>query len=470
MLNLLIMTAVGAALIIAGIAGWRSRRYHTVAPTIMTSLGIGGTFLGVTFALMSMPDGSTTADFQAGVNDLLDSMRLAFVTSLMGLAASVAFRFLRPSPPPDTLSGIEAPDEKIGETLTAIRNAIAGDSDSSLVTQLQKLRDENRDGFKQIDGRASETERALVDVRTAIAGSGDTSLVTQLQKLRDENRSGFEQLGGLTEIIRDSLLKSLENLSEELRDILANQLRASLEDLIGKIEKALVEQFGKTFVEFNEATQAIKKWQEDHRAHIEQLTTAFETTADRMSSIADDCERIPPTLVALETAVGHTNRGTEEMNRHLQAFAELKTAATQALPTIKENLDSIGEDLKSAAAGYSSLDEELRAAFGQAASDVKDLISKSAKQLDEQINREVVATGDARDQITNLSKRVATQTTEAYSKLHNSVTDLFQTFSDEFVQAMNAEVRNTANSWGSSMVAIGQKVEEAIATNEQRRR
>ena len=499
-----IIAVVGAGIVLAFILGWRNRRYHAGAPTIMTSLGIGGTFLGVTLALfsMNMTEDSTTAELDEMVRGLINSMTTAFITSLLGLGGSVLFRWALPTPPAEEHSASTAPDEDIAQTLTGIRNAIAGESDSSLVTQLQKLRDENRDGFKQIDRRVGNTEEALAEIRTAIAGKGDTSLVTQLLKLRDENRDGFKQLGGLTEIIRDSLLKSLKDLSEELRDIIANQLKTSLEELIRKIEKALIEQFGKTFVEFNEATQALKKWQEDHRQQVEQITAAFDLTAKRISEIATSCGKIPPTLDALEASIGHTNRGVAEMNRHLEAFAELKTEAEHALPTIKKNLDRIGEDLKSAADGYSSLDDVLRKTFATvereatrisnehattmatlcenvrkelktaadaAAADVKSIVSDSTKRMNKQIDREMTAVTKARGQVVDLSEKVTADTTKAYDDMKKSLTTLFEKFSEEFTATMSTEVTNTGREWGASMVGIAQRCEEVIkATTDDR--
>ena len=105
-------------------------------------------------------------------------------------------------------------------------------------------------------------------IKQAISGDDDSSLVTQFQKLRDENRDGFSKLDSLNETIRDALLKNLDSLIEDLREIIGKQLGDALKNLIENIEEALIKQFGKTFREFNEATQAIKRWQEEHRNQV----------------------------------------------------------------------------------------------------------------------------------------------------------------------------------------------------------
>ena len=187
-----------------------------------------------------------------------------------------------------------------------------------------------------------------------------------MQKLRDENRDGFRKLDRLTETIRDSLIKNLENLIDDIRNIIEKQLGESLLNLIGSIEDALIKQFGATFVEFNQATQALKKWQEKHRAQVEQLTTAFDLAARNITKIADDCQTIPPTMEQLRTIVHTAHRDVESLNRTIEAFAGMRQQAEESFPTIKKNLDEVGEHLSSSARGFETMDATLRNVFQSA--------------------------------------------------------------------------------------------------------
>ena len=73
-----------------------------------------------------------------------------------------------------------------------------------MVAQMQELRNENRKGFKKLDGVSEkidsvseETRNALIarleSVKSAIAGDGDSSVTAQMQKLHDENRQHRER-------------------------------------------------------------------------------------------------------------------------------------------------------------------------------------------------------------------------------------------------------------------------------------
>ena len=84
-----IIWAVVVLLVVLFIAGLRNPGFSQAAPGLMTSLGILGTFCGIFIALYPL-------DFSPGrMNDsveaLLNGMRTAFVTSLLGIAASIIF-------------------------------------------------------------------------------------------------------------------------------------------------------------------------------------------------------------------------------------------------------------------------------------------------------------------------------------------------------------------------------------------
>ena len=298
----------------------------------MVSVGILGTFCGISIALH--PLDFTPGKINDSIETLLSGMATAFITSLLGIAAAIVFRFLRAiiSKPP-----VPPGQAQILERLDAIKQAIAGEGDSSLVTQIQKMRDENRDGFNKLDG--------------------------------------------LSEAIRGALVENLEALANDIREIIGKQLGESPQKLIDNIEEALIKQFGQTFIEFNKATQAIKKWQEDHRAQVEQLTTAFDLAAKRIEQIATDCTAIPSTMESLGEIIKIADQNVRDLNDRVKAFAEMRQQAEEALPVIKEHLDQIGEDLKNNAAGFTGLEETIRTTFENAERETRNIAQQHSDNV-----------------------------------------------------------------------------------------
>ena len=352
----------------------------------MISLGIFGTFWGVFIALY--PLDFSPEKVNDSIEALLHGMKTAFVTSLLGLGASIVTKgywsragSAQKSPSPE--------HEDIAGRLEAIRKAIAGDDDSSLVTQMQKM--------------------LLV------------------------NREGFDKLDGLANTIRDTLVANLENLTNEIRDSIGKQLGESIRKLIDNIEEALINQFGETFVQFNEAVQALKKWQEDHRSQVEQLTTAFSETAQGIERIKNDCETIPQTMESLAGMVKASNEQLDELSERLRAFSDMKQQAVDAFPTIKANLDKIGEDLSSSAKGFEGLEEIIKGVLESNKTEMEKL-AENMRGIMEQAQRDA-----------------AEKTNAVIAKA-----------GEEFSTRINEEIDRLTRKWGNNMVAIAERCRDVV--------
>lgn len=386
--------------------GYRKPAFRSVAPTLMTSVGILGTFCGVFVALYEF--NPSVGEMNRSIEALLGGMRTAFVTSLIGLSSSIAFR--------------------IFETRFPI-NAQAHDP----------LAVEQRNVLEKLDS-----------IRLAIAGDGDSSMVTQLLRLRDENRDGFRKLDGLAETIRDSLLKNLNNLIEDMRNIIEKQLGESLRDLISSIEEALIKQFGSTFVKFNEATLALEKWQKEHRAQVEQLTVAFNSAADNLTIIAGKCQHIPVTMEKLEPILDTANRDVEALNRRVEAFAGMREQAEMSFPTIKRHLDDIGQQLSNSAQGFSTIDTTLRSVF------------QSAERETRRIAHSHLET------VQDIGEHMSRTLREAQQASASEITDIVEKGIRLFNDQMTSEINRVATAWGSNLVSVAERCSNAIRAVDRR--
>ena len=396
-----ILVLVSVSLVVFFWLGYRRSTFRPAAPALMTSLGILGTFCGIFIALYEFD--TSPGRMNESIATFLGGMRTAFVTSLLGLFVSIVFRSVESRFPTD-----------------------AGTEDA--------VSPEQREVLERLDA-----------IRLAIAGEGDSSMVTQVQKLRDENRDGFRKLDGLAETIRDSLVKNLESLIDDLRNIIANQLAESLRNLIKNIEEALIKQFGATFVQFNEATQALKKWQEDHRTQVERLTEAFNLASRNITKIAEDCRSIPPTMEQLRTVVQTAHHDVESLNRQVGAFAGMRRQAEESFPVIKKHLDEIGENLSGSAQGFSTMGATLRNVF------------ESAEQETRRI---------AQNHLENVQRIAAdmSRTLEnAQRESAERVTGIVEAGVQKFNDGITAELDRVARAWGGNLVSIAERASEAIS-------
>ena len=403
-------------------------RLRDISPALMISAGIIGTFWGTFIALSEFPRVvDSIPDVKAMVDSIphvLDGMKTAFITSLIGLFAAfiskIAFIITpRKAPPPLPV------EQDMKALLKEIKDGIIGDADKSLSSQLSILQSEYRDSAKEL--------------KQAIAGDIESSIAGQLTKLRNENTQGFKKLDGLSETIKVSLVDNMKALMDQIEKVIVNQLTEQLKitnallhkqlsEMLDRIEKELFKTFGEPFKQFNEATQAIKKWQEEHKEHVEQLTAAFRETAQGIEKIRADCDRIPATMQKLR-------RLMDELDERLKAFAEMKTQAEQSFPTIKknldavkDNLDAVGSDLRKAAAGFKGMEGTIKETMNKIIGDVE-----------------------------NASEQCTKATQEA-------LTGMAKGHAEEINKLMEGIVQK----WGDNMVGIAEKAAEIIKQSEQR--
>ena len=145
-------------LISFSIAVWMTRkdrapRFVSYAPMLLTSLGILGTFVGIVVGLVHFkPD-----DIDASIPALLEGLKTAFITSLVGMGSAILFKVL-------TTTSLVAPPRK--------QAVISGF------------------GPEEILGALLEQTQMLLGLKTAISGAEETSLVGQLKLLRTDQKHG----------------------------------------------------------------------------------------------------------------------------------------------------------------------------------------------------------------------------------------------------------------------------------------
>lgn len=320
---------------------WMTRkdrvRFVGYAPALLTSLGILGTFVGIIVGLMRFD----SAHIDASIPQLLDGLKTAFITSLAGMGSAV-FKLLTTTflvAPPQKFEEVTGagPEDilrvflKQQQTLQNLETALAGPDDASLIGQLRRWREdqrdrrqalltavtelrtviagsetslvgqlkllcsdqdvrhqktlhsiaEQRDVFQQFANRLwpvlENVSTILNEVKTAIAGPEETSLAGQIQLLRTDHEVQQSQM--LKVFDQDqgdaadhaTLWRKLDKFAEMLSKAAAEQMMNALREVIADFNKNLTEQFGDNFKALDASVQKLVEWQERYRQELEQI-------------------------------------------------------------------------------------------------------------------------------------------------------------------------------------------------------
>lgn len=316
-----------------------------IAPSALTSIGVLGTFFGIFLGLLEFD----VSDIDASVPPLLDGLKVAFITSIMGISLAVVFRIFESVLPTNAGPGGVSADE-IFAVLSDIRN------------EARQFHDESKDAAEKVSN--------------AIGGEGESSVVTQIQNLRMSVADG-----------NDSLLQEFREFAENMAENNSKALIVALSEVMRDFNAKINEQFGDNFQQLNEAVGALLVWQENYKSHVESMTEQFEKTlrgieAARasLSEIATHADSIPKAMTTLHRVVEAMHQQTQEMERHLEAFQNLRSQAGEAFPVIEQNLTSLTEGVSR---DIQRVTTQLQQEFEKTISESNDVLAKQITELDQ---------------------------------------------------------------------------------------
>ncbi len=509
-----IIVLVLAGLIVFLLLGSFGIIMRAVVPGLMTSLGIFGTFWGILIALDLYQQGDLLS--QERVEQFVDAMKAAFYTSLLGLMFAIGSKTLW-STPFFVARDTRRSEKNLASLLSDIRWAISGNDGGSLLPQMFKLRQENSRGLERLNTKTDAISNFLANdleehfrkahspslaklsgIKEAIDGNSSTCLSSQLQDLRSVSETGFSNIEGLSNTIKHTLTSSINSLTQEIHVVVGKVLAESLETLIKEIEDALIKKFGESFQHFNEAVQALNKWQADHRAHVEELTKAYKETVTGIVKIRDASAELPSTAEKLKAIIESAQPPLLKLNQQLDSFASLGQQARQAFPDIKKNLDQIGDDLQRSAESFAGLKDTMTTLFSnskqvantcskeveKAVSQMQDQVSKAVNRIMQESQKQakyhaqavqevttdmVESVSQSVKAVTKKASNFSQQNTDAMSNLSEHMSSTMeqvqkdsarkvQAITDEAISSLgvkiNAELQRVAETWGNHMVSI----------------
>ena len=290
------------AFVIFMILGFVSETISKSAPGILISLGILFTFIGITYALYNFDPQNITRT----IPELLEGLKLAFVSSIAGLITSILYRFI-----------------------TILVSLIKFGADKISKKSKGELTPEHF--YEKIEDMNQSIKEGNNNIKEALVGDGEASLSTQIGKLRNDFR----------------------DFAEKVKEEGSQSLIKALEEVIKDFNTKINEQFGENFKKLNEAVQALVIWQKEHKEQVENLTELFKTAQEgiqhaneSINGIRESTSQIPGHMESLRAAFDTTNNRIEELYGGLEALAKIKENAEQSIPAIKEHLDNILEEFQ----------------------------------------------------------------------------------------------------------------------------
>ena len=332
---------------------------HTnTAASILTIVGVLGTFIGIYIGLQEFnPD-----ELENSIKDLLDGLKLAFLTSIVGIASALVLKGIISPLAQTRQKGISPGEEAINKFVTALTKTMESVQTSGEMNLLAQLVTLNT----AIEKEGRETREVLDNIKTSLVGKYDeliraqagehrethemlmgmkTEIVSIKGALTGENESTvFAQLQELTSTVSEKV----GEIAAKVGEIATGQLIEALREVIRDFNKNLTEQFGENFKQLNEAVGKTVEWQEQYRQQMDQLAEEFRIAAQSveqsraaLADVAQSLMTIEDQSESLVSIAEKLDPILHTLNDQLEAFSELRQRAHEAFPLIEGRLNDL---------------------------------------------------------------------------------------------------------------------------------
>lgn len=367
----------------------KHKRKVDAYPTIISTLGVFGTFLGITIGL----SGFDVNDLTRSIPILLGGLKTAFYTSLCGMGGSLLLRhFCTDNKFDKENGGISSTDEAIKELGKGVR-----EMSSTLVTTLIQ----NRNEMKQMGMAQASFFNQILEINKSLVGSA-TNIDTKLARIslvegeqastlntlasyasnfeasnkrleeslgeivdaQSANTSTFdemnEELKKFSQILR-SEVDEIEDKMDDTNKLLTNKfdefselLKKSNTEALVNVMKKVTEEFQKqmndlisrlvqeNFAKLNESVEKLNTWQEENKAMIESLTKQyhqmeqdFEDTSNTMQEVSGHAQK----LVGNGGRLAQLVNALEEVMINDKKFIEISKNLSESASLAKDGME-----------------------------------------------------------------------------------------------------------------------------------
>jgi len=279
-------------------------------PRVFTSLGVLGTFFGIFVGLLKFD----VVQIEKSIPSLLDGLKTAFSTSLIGIFCSIVFgllidyiesiadkRFGKEST--SELSALIEINNSLNDGFLKLKESIIGEADDTISTQLIKMRTQFSDDQSDLKSYHKNLIQEISNVNHSLGGSNETSLLTQIQKSRTDQKDLFYKNIEAINFISDSVNKNHITISDKFegfKDILAKNNTEALVDVMKKVTDSFNHQMSKlieklvqeNFQELNNSVKKMNDWQVDNKEMVSTLTQNFKEVSKDFKSASTSINEI----------------------------------------------------------------------------------------------------------------------------------------------------------------------------------
>ena len=525
-LFLVVIVVVFIAASVLGALG-RSKRFTDYAATLLTSIGILGTFAGIVIGLLVFD----TANIDGSIPALLEGLKTAFITSVAGMFSAVLFSLLsavifseltarrqKKLSAEDIEQGVQP--EHIYKAMQAqykalvnIYKGLSGDEEGSLVGQFKMLRADMAPlqtlgntmqtmstSMQQLQhlefirdqlspnvessfaySLSQDNQRLtneITNLRTQQAEEHSklqaqvTSVLEQVNQLRGELSQRHEQSAQQYQEFDTKLFTALDSFAEMMSRAATEQIIDALNRAIKEFNEKLTEQFGENFKALDASVKSLVVWQEQYRGQVEKMSDQYEQsvqslvgTREAVAGIWIECENIPKAMHDLKDVLEVNQHQIGELQRHLEAFVSMRDKAIEAVPMIQGQVENLGQQLATSTETLHGHLLETSSKLTDGSNHIRVALEASADHLQNSVTTTQQAFSSMAKDVASSSEDMSQTLKDAATEINNQARDTLARMQDDS-KKMQGEVTTTVAKLGEGTASVTRDLEKVVSSME----
>lgn len=445
--NFFIYLMVGIVILGAYLKFKKNEQYNNIInyiPSLLTSLGIFGTFVGISIGLVNF----NPANIDKSISELLEGMKTAFYSSLVGIFLSICFKIF----------------------LSYIKSKEIDTDDGEHI-------------FKLFERQTASIE----NISKILGGDSDTSVLNQIKLFKSDINDYINYTKNFNDKFALTLWDKMEHFADILSKSATEQIIEALKNVIQDFNNKLTEQFGENFKQLNEAVFKLVEWQEkykeqielwqknydDHKIRIDTLTQQqqeytnlliatsqmIEKSSSSLDIIAENTKSIPDNMQNLVSIMKIHEKQLKDLDMYLKAFEEVKEKAGNAFPEIKDNVDKIINTIKNTVDTTSDHYNNLVIETQKIQQTVSNIIANFINEETEQITALFTALDKKiQENVSNINKTIENNLNDMLTSQNKGIDVLFS----KIDTTLQEQVSKTANSIDRQVKIIDESMEQEL--------
>lgn len=422
-------------------------------PNFCATLGVIFTFLGITYGLLNFD----TENIVASVPQLLEGMKFAFVTSIIGMFMSAL---------------LKARHQKF---LNSLEDDVANeDATIADLINYNLKREQKQDEFYErfLKNSADQNTATIFTITSAIqkltksiAGDGDSTLIGQIKVMRTDFNDNQIALKKEITTSNEKLIEEFKNFAKISAENNSKAFIEALNNSMKEFNSNLKEQFGENFKQLNIAVGKLLDWQEKYKDTVVEVTetqkeifAGIEVARKSLESMANNSSGVEKSANELKNIIVTTSEYQEVLENTLAKLNSVTKDAEKFVPRVSELLETT-----------LSACEEAQGTFASNIEKNSDNIQKQIGTIGEKVST-VVETNS--NEIKNSSNELLKTTLNVCEKTQESMEDNINKFKENFetlgrtvstiVEKNSNEIKNNCNELLENALNACEKTQESM--------